>query len=476
MTKIYLAIIGVAVVLCFGLPGHGADSLSDAEKMNQVHALNHQSVELMNAGKLQESRALLEQACLQDPNVYSNATHMNLGVVLQKLGDLQSAKDQFLIALRFDANSGQTLYNLARCYMAMGDNDNSIASWKNFLDKDPNGSHSTVARQVLLSLQAKALLDQEDALRAQGKRKESHDLLESECHDLTEKASALDPSEYSAGTHANLALTLKKLGDLELARDQYIMALRFDPNRAQTWYQLGDCYSLLGDINNSIGSFNEFLKREPNGQYADRARNILALQENARLSDNPHGSDYFMGAISRTNQQIERWSFQNQPIKVFIESGEGVIGYQPCFRQALTDAFDKWTGAINNRLFCKLVADRQSADIVCRWASDRSNFPNPTGFEQGETSLHYLPATMNGNAGLIDKCDVIICITDTVRQRPMTCDEVQFVCLHEIGHALGIVGHSSASNDVMFARATDTPVTELSQRDKATIARLYFTN
>ena len=46
-------------------------------------------------------------------------------------------------------------------------------------------------------------------------------------------------------------------------------------------------------------------------------------------------------------------------------------------------------------------------------------------------------------------------------------------CLHEIGHALGMHGHSPNNHDVMFLAATPEPIAKLSDRDKATIRKIY---
>src|SRR5262249_32317709 len=52
---------------------------------------------------------------------------------------------------------------------------------------------------------------------------------------------------------------------------------------------------------------------------------------------------------------------------------------------------------------------------------------------------------------------------------------VEKICLHEMGHALGMNGHSPNSRDVMYSSANldDKPV--LSERDKNTIRKLYQT-
>ncbi len=472
--KLYKAIIVVTIVLCFGLSAQCANSLNDGDNVNQAGVMNKQGVVLRAEGKLQEARALLDKACLLDPNRFSASVHVNLGLTLQDLGDLKAAKDQLIIALRFDPNLPQTLFNLARCYQAMGDTEHAIASWKDFLDKNPSGSHSDIARQTLLALEGNEMANQTKALTERSQGQESRAQLEKECRAQIEKVSLADPNSDSGAAHLNLGITLQALGHLEEARDQYLTSLRYDSNRPQTLYQLGNCYSLLGDIDHATAYWKEFLSKEPNGgMYSDTARRmLLSLKRTPRMPDAPNASDYFSGAVVTFNK-ISRWSIERQPIKVFIESGEGVNGYQPCYRQALMTAFDKWITALNHCLFCRLVADRQSADVICRWTTDRSTFQFPAEAEQGETVMRYLPDPVHKDISFMDRCEVVFCIIDLDHKVPISCDRMLSLCLHEVGHVLGIQGHSANINDIMFYRDADNPPTELSERDKATMRRLY---
>jgi predicted Zn-dependent protease len=51
--------------------------------------------------------------------------------------------------------------------------------------------------------------------------------------------------------------------------------------------------------------------------------------------------------------------------------------------------------------------------------------------------------------------------------------EMRTVCLHEIGHALGLFGHSTNNEDIMFFCGTPSSTGALTERDRQTIGHLY---
>jgi tetratricopeptide (TPR) repeat protein len=306
------------------------------------------------------------------------------------------------------------------------------------------------------------LNNQGKALREEGQLEQSRALLEQAC--------SLDPNHISAIVHENLAITLERLGNLDSAKAQYLVSLQFAPNLTKVLYNLAVCCAEMGKVDESSSFLREYLTKEPDGKFSENARRLLgSFQTVSRISDDPKAPDYFAGA---TGQTIARWPVE-RPIRVFIEPGEGVFGYQPSFNQILLDAFFQWIHC-TNCLSLQTVSSKEDADIVCHWISDRKDFQNSSGAEGGKTNYHWVTDPNHIGQYLISNVDIALCTVGLDGKTPVTEVQAKSLCLHEIGHALGLKGHSSNNNDVMFfAQNYYRPTTGLSDRDKATIIRLY---
>lgn len=161
------------------------------------------------------------------------------------------------------------------------------------------------------------------------------------------------------------------------------------------------------------------------------------------------------------------------PIKVFIPIEENISGFQTSFTQILTAAFDEWAKAAANYLSLRMVSKAQDADIVCSWVNNPKDLKFK-GAEQGETYRSYIDD--KDGKHLLTHAAITLCIVDPMSGGVLSDKLVKTMCLHEIGHALGLKGHSPNHDDIMFYGSGEIfPLRTLSARDVATINRLYET-
>ena len=187
-------------------------------------------------------------------------------------------------------------------------------------------------------------------------------------------------------------------------------------------------------------------------------------QSNAAFSANNYLADV-------TESGSYTWAPNQMPLRVFIEDGTGTPGYREAYQDLLRRAFNEWQVNSNDRLTWTEVSSADGADIVCSWTAQAQ--PKGNGVEAGETrtTIQRSPFFPNGR---IVSAHVIV-LTDLFG-RSFSNADLYKTCLHEIGHALGLQGHSSTASDIMYPvlNANQTPY--LKDRDRNTILSLYAQN
>jgi predicted Zn-dependent protease len=205
---------------------------------------------------------------------------------------------------------------------------------------------------------------------------------------------------------------------------------------------------------------------------SDRTRtNVAAVRAPQRLAYSPpntggaNPSGDYLNVIAAEGAYV--WASNRLPLTVFISDGSAVRGYQPQFRGLIAKAFDEWCRASNGRLSWRQVNSRQQAAIVVGW-TDRTKSMG-AGFEAGETRTTTVTSRYGGTS--IESAQITI--LTNMMGRPFAQSELYKTCLHEVGHALGLQGHSHTQGDIMYPSLNPRQVPYLTARDSNTIQLLY---
>lgn len=282
---------------------------------------------------------------------------------------------------------------------------------------------------------------------------------------LFQRAAAMDPG--SAAIHCNLGLAYQNSGNLQQATSEFKTALQLAPTMPEAMLNMAGCYQSLGQFNDAINWYQRFLRQNPKAAQAEQIKDVIGiLQEKAaNPASNPQLPDYLELV---TADEVCRWPVTKLPIKVFIDTGARVSGFRPSFRTDLIGAFDTWVAASGNKLSYSLVPAKEQADIVCEWTSDPAEVAE-TG-TQAERGMSHVFTNKEG----IYKGTLKVLTLPALESGVLSDDDMKKACLHEVGHLLGLQGHSTNNHDVMFFTIdTSTVWPVLTKRDKLTITKLY---
>lgn len=449
----------MAIILSASMP------LATFAITDQVREMCQRAEQLLNSGKFKEAVHILNQANAIDPNCAE--VHGYLGMAYQNSGKTSEAIPEYTKALQLNPQMSFINVNLGTCYMNANRMDQAMPYFQRYLQENPNGTEAAQVRGYIQQAGARVgqqnlrgVVEQGQALLNQRRFPEAQ----------TAFRQAIAQQPDFAPAHFFLGYALGNTGQFQQAIGEFKEALRLDPSMKEASMNIASNYQSLGDCQNAITWYQTYLKQNPGSpKAADVRQRIDGLQRQmgeggAGGASSPY--DYF-GQIASGGRYF-RWV--GVPIRVCIAPGGNVGGFQPSYPQQLMDAFSIWAQASENRLVFSLVQDPAQANIYCTWTDDARKVVEPgRPVEGGITKLNAQPMP-DGTAGITGARVTILTNRGGV---PLSNDDMKRVCLHEVGHALGLSGHSSANTDIMFFSETMGMAPMLSQRDAATIKRLY---
>jgi len=283
----------------------------------------------------------------------------------------------------------------------------------------------------------------------------------------------------SAVIHYNLGCCYNECALYEQAITEFKKALELDPKMTDCLVNLGSCYQVQGRTDEAIQFFHNYLRHNPNPEDAETIRGMIrALEKYKRehVESDPNAPDYLSSVCD--DGCVRRWPLAKFPLAVYIsngtdEHGKPVQGFREEFNYIFYAAIQDWVKASHYKLSFRIVTDPNQADLACTWTDDPAFLEQGNKVEQGVARVFAVTRPGPDGTKPIRSVQIRILVTKHETGLPLSSDEMKKTCLHEVGHALGIVEHSPSNKDVMFYSNSAAVWPALTKRDKATILRMY---
>ncbi len=179
-----------------------------------------------------------------------------------------------------------------------------------------------------------------------------------------------------------------------------------------------------------------------------------------------------------------RWPDERMPLPVYVAPpvvpDELQYEFAPrdpaAYATAVQEAFAMWEASLDGLVRFRTVGDPDEAELLVTLVGEKAPEPAPQVQVLGETPKHGCRVRGDGGSGRFDVefavHEVRVYVAD--QHGLLQPDQVQWVALHEIGHALGMARHSPILADLMYRVARDrVRVPELSDEDVNSFVSLY---
>lgn len=162
--------------------------------------------------------------------------------------------------------------------------------------------------------------------------------------------------------------------------------------------------------------------------------------------------------------KVVRWT--RMPIKIYMDTTDVPDNWSAYFRDAFVQAASEWCEASGGSVSVQFIDEPVTPCIRVKWVHD-----TPMGHAEAIGVTRFTTVTYYGRT-YFDNVYMELATTDMSSGQPYSQARARITSLHELGHALGLWGHSTNINDIMYGSGTIV-ATAISYDDARCIKKLY---
>ncbi|MEW5820648.1 MAG: tetratricopeptide repeat protein [Cyanobacteriota bacterium] len=265
---------------------------------------------------------------------------------------------------------------------------------------------------------------------------------------------ALSTNPSNATYRYFLAQALVQTYDLDKAQKEYQRIIQTAPYSKEAKYAKIALVQIRDYVNNSL---------HPKWRPLNSNMEIGVSETSSRADV---GDNYIDKVTEKGN--VIRWQKAGFPLKVYFDARpKKVRQFLPEFVPAVKRGIDKWVKDTKGTISITYVDSPETADVKITWReildSKLAGSDAGTAYTAGVTTPEY-------SGKELFAMSIILTTTDP-NGKPHNPEDIEKVTTHEFGHAIGIMGHSESSGDIMFPNSQSDG--QLTDRDINTITLLY---
>ncbi len=271
---------------------------------------------------------------------------------------------------------------------------------------------------------------------------------------------ALQANPRLVEAYNNLGNLLEQSGRYAEALENYQLAVYYSPRNALLHKNLGVLYQRLGKVPEAMQAYRQYIDLLAPGGADPAVAGMLAEYENNRKLAS-RDVDYFPVVTSSSKGHLLAWpDFLNPvPVYVSLETPEQAI-----FLPMVIDSMNAWEQATGARLRFRQTTRPEEARIRVLLT------PGPLADPYLDVGHAHFYTRSDRNIFKTLRVDIRINTGKADTPPPAREAQVRRLVLHELGHAIGIWGHSNNPDDIMY---THPIAPGLSPRDIRTVQKLY---